>query len=222
MSADKFEEEFGVSESEMFDRLLLLRNSLQTANELFDPDDHQARHSAMQKAMMAVSWFFAGIEEFRDDEMMSLIQNDIDRTGKGSSAITITPLKNHTGRPSDSNVLQILKGWSAAYMELLRRSGLSIPQAAEKAARDLNARGWVFSSGRDKANQVTPRRVRGWRDQCLGSIENAGPAVLLARSTYVSALIVADATQLEDDQKAAHLLNRIKPSQFAGYFPEPK
>lgn len=222
MSADKFEEEFGVSESEMFDRLLQLRNGLQTANELFDPDDHQARHSAMQNAIMAVSWFLASIEKFGDDKMIALIQNDIDRTGKGAAAITITPIKERAGRPADSNVLQILKGWSAAYMELLRRSGLSVPQAAEKAARDLNARGWVFSSGRDRANQVTPRRVRSWRDLCLGSIENAEPAVLMARSAYMLALMAAEATQLEGDQKAAYHFEKIMPSQFAAYFPEPK
>lgn len=213
---DPFMRDFGVSSEDLHAYLAALKNEMTSAAELASMADKQNTQQAFLETFRALGNFLFLIKEFRErnlGDLVDLARNDIDRVLKGAPALHIRPVKGARGRPEESFSIQVLKGFCAAYLELVRRTGQSLAAASEKASRDLNSKGWRIPGGMNGNVFITPGRLRDWRANCVGK-NHPNKNI---HQTYLLVLMCAEAHCLGAEETAERILNQADPSDFTGY-----
>lgn len=208
---DPFLRDFGISTDDLHVRLTMLEKNLRVMAEDISQHGNEVTLEHLVFSTIELALFLADIPAFAKSQLMNcqdLVARDLDRIGKGSPAIVIRPPDGNSGRPESDLLFQAAKGWAAAYMELLHRSKRTIGEASEKAARDIDGRGWRFAGGPKGGDHITASRVRSWRNQCTGFTGKPNAMT----ETYRAMIELADQSGRSGESAAAMILDHpIRP-----------
>lgn len=216
---DPFLKDFGISAPDLHARLTTLGHDLSAMAEDIHKQDGNVTIEHLAFSTRALSLFFGEIPLFAGRQLMNcqdLVANDLDRVGNGWPAVVIRTPPEIRSRPQSYALFLALKGWAAAYMELLHGPERNIKEASEKAARDIDGQGWKFAGGHKGSDRLTASRVRSWRNQCKGFVGEPNEMT----ETFKTMIELAEESGLTGDAAAAMILQRpIKPAE-RGQLPE--
>lgn len=165
----------GLSDAEVAKLVRELIGELRIAHSYLGAESREEKLDAVSEALVSMAEFVNAIPAAKNAGLGAVLEVLLEDTGRvrnGANSLLIRPLPKGKGRPPPTDNELLFQGFAVAYLHLLMKGDRRKSEAAETAARHINATDptWL---GDQKPRKVSASQLISWRELCIGRLSEA-------------------------------------------------